>query len=273
MAEKVKLAILGAGNIGRAMAIGLDASGTIKREQMVLTRRHLERLEDLTELGFAAQTDNRDAVRRAEIVVIAVEPQQLNDLLHEIGSELDPGRHLLISVVSGAGIDDMLRHAGKSLPVVRAMPNTGIAIGQSMTCLATNSRHQPVLDQAVQIFDAVGKTLVIDEDLMLPATALCACGIAFFLRTVRAASQGGIEIGFHPADALMMAAQTALGAASLVLARGNHPEREIDAVTTPRGCTIAGLNEMEHQGLSSALIKGIVLSANKAASLYVSEVD
>ena len=111
------------------------------------------------------------------------------------------------------------------------------------------------------------RTLVIPEEQMVPATALCACGVAFFLRAVRAASQGGIEIGFHPGEALTMAAQTALGAASLVLEKDRHPEREIDSVTTPRGCTIAGLNEMEHQGLSSALIRGITVSAEKAEGL------
>jgi pyrroline-5-carboxylate reductase len=103
--------------------------------------------------------------------------------------------------------------------------------------------------------------------MVVPATALCACGVAFFLRSIRAASQGGIEIGFHPEEALFLAAQTARGAASLLL-RGGHPESEIDRVTTPRGCTIAGLNEMEHQGFSSALIKGILLSAEKADQLY-----
>jgi pyrroline-5-carboxylate reductase len=92
--------------------------------------------------------------------------------------------------------------------------------------------------------------------------------VAFFLRAIRAAAQGGIEIGFHPEEALTMAAQTALGSASLVLESGRHPEREIDSVTTPRGCTIAGLNEMEHQGFSSAMIKGITLSSTKAAALY-----
>jgi pyrroline-5-carboxylate reductase len=104
--------------------------------------------------------------------------------------------------------------------------------------------------------------------MMVGATALCACGIAFFLRSVRAASQGGIEIGFHPEDALLLAAQTARGAASLALRDNQHPESEIDRVTTPRGCTIAGLNEMEHQGFSSAMIKGFVLSARKAGVLF-----
>ena len=102
---------------------------------------------------------------------------------------------------------------------------------------------------------------------MTPATALCACGVAFFLRCVRAASQGGIEIGFHPEEALLLAAQTARGAASLLLQEGRHPESEIDRVTTPRGCTIAGLNEMEHRGLSSAMIRGIVVSARAASDL------
>ena len=102
---------------------------------------------------------------------------------------------------------------------------------------------------------------------MTPATALCACGVAFFLHSVRAASQGGIEIGFHPDEALQLAAQTARGAASLLLQAGSHPEQEIDRVTTPRGCTIAGLNEMEHQGFSSAMIRGIILSARQAAGL------
>jgi pyrroline-5-carboxylate reductase len=140
-----------------------------------------------------------------------------------------------------------------------------------MTCLAVSTDRDDVRERAVAIFDTVGKTLVIDEELMVPATALCACGVAFFLRAVRSASQGGIEIGFHPEEALTMAAQTALGAASLVLRKGFHPEREIDSVTTPRGCTIAGLNHMEHQGFSSAMIKGIVTSAEKAASLYAGD--
>lgn len=103
---------------------------------------------------------------------------------------------------------------------------------------------------------------------MIPATALCACGVAFFLRSIRAASQGGIEIGFHPEEALLLAAHTAKGAAALLVEEDRHPESEIDRVTTPRGCTIAGLNEMEHQGFSSALIKGILTSAHKAAGLY-----
>lgn len=268
MESTARIAILGTGNIGRAMAAGIVKAGLFRPAEVILTRRKFQQLDDLAQGGFQTQADNRDAVRRAPIVVLAVEPHQLDGLLQEIAPDLDPARHLLISVVSGAGIADILRGAGTELPVVRAMPNTAIALGKSMTCLATNVSEPEALDRARSIFDAVGVTLVLDEEQMVPATALCACGIAFFLRSVRAASQGGIEIGFHPGDALLMAAQTALGAASLVLDRDAHPEGEIDSVTTPRGCTISGLNEMEHRGFSSAMIKGIVTSARKAASLY-----
>jgi pyrroline-5-carboxylate reductase len=268
MAKKARLTIIGTGNIGRAMACGFAAAGHFQPSEMILTRRNVATLADLAEQGFQIQTDNRDAVRRAESILVAVQPGQLDPVLAEIGPELDAGRHLLISVVSGVSLGDLQRQVGAELPVARAMPNTGIALGHSMTCVAVSSDDARLREQVVSIFDSVGRTLVIAEELMTPATALGACGIAFFLRAIRAAAQGGIEIGFHPEEALTMAAQTALGAASLVLERSRHPEREIDSVTTPRGCTIAGLNEMEHRGFSSAMIRGITTSAEKARSLY-----
>ena len=258
-------AILGAGNIGSAIARGLVRSQEHKADAFILTRRHRPALDALEQQGFQVQTDNRDAVRRADVVVLAVQPQQLNALLDEIAPELDASRHALISVVSGADTASILSRLGKIVPIVRAMPNVAIAVRQSMTCLAGSPE---ALDAARAIFEKVGTTLVIDEEQMIPATALCACGVAYFLRAIRASSQGGIEIGFHPEEAQAMASQTALGAAALMLDTGRHPEREIDTVTTPRGCTIAGLNELEHRGFSSALIKGIQISAQKAKSLY-----
>jgi pyrroline-5-carboxylate reductase len=151
------------------------------------------------------------------------------------------------------------------------MSNTAIAIREAMTCLCAAPEHQPALGRAKTLFDELGKTLLVSEEMMLPATALAGCGIAFFLRAIRAASQGGTQIGFHSEEALLMAAQTARGAASLLLSTRGHPESEIDKVTTPRGCTIEGLNEMEHHGFSSAMITGIVTSSNKAAKLFKEE--
>jgi len=215
--------------------------------------------------GFEPATWDELVARKA-IGRLAVQPQQLDGLLEEIAPEVDAERHTLISVVSGATVESILAHVRTNVPVVRAMPNVAIAVGQSMTCFAGGS--DTAQRAARDIFDAMGTTLVIDEEQMVPATALCACGIAFFLRAVRAAAQGGIEIGFHPEEALAMAAQTAGGAAALMLERGRHPESEIDTVTTPRGCTITGLNELEHRGFSSALIKGILSAAEKAQTLY-----
>jgi len=202
------------------------------------------------------------------VIVIAVEPQQIDGVLAEIAPELMPGNHVVVSVVTGASIDQISQQIGEGVAVVRAMPNTAIAVRESMTCIASNGVDGSALEVAKSIFDIVGKTLVIDEEEMIAATALGACGIAFFLRAIRAASQGGIEIGFHSRDALAIAAQTAKGAATLLLTTENHPEYEIDRVTTPRGCTIAGLNQMEHEGFSSAMIRGITVSADKASKLY-----
>ena len=262
------LAILGGGNLGQALARGLVRSGTLGPDQIHVTRRRPDGLEDLAAEGFGVGISNLDAIERGGTVLIAVQPQQIADLLDEIRDELDPGRHKVISVVSGVTVAQLRQMIPAPIPLVRAMPNTAVSIGESMTCLSADPEGIGALDEAEALFKGVGLTLRIEDEMMVGATALCACGIAFFLRSVRAASQGGIEIGFHPEDALLLAAQTARGAASLALRDNQHPESEIDRVTTPRGCTIAGLNEMEHQGFSSAMIKGFVLSARKAGVLF-----
>ncbi len=264
------IAILGGGNLGVAIAQGLIVSGLLPPESITITRRRTSLLADLGKQKVIVTASNADALKNASIVILAVQPQQLNEVLTDIKKEVNPKKHTIISVVSGASIAEITKQLGKNAPVVRAMPNTAIAIRESMTCLAAETEHQKALGLAQQIFDTVGATVVIHEEQMTSATALCACGIAFFLRAIRAASQGGIEIGFHADEAIKMAAQTARGAASLLLA-GSHPESEIDKVTTPRGCTIAGLNEMEHQGFSSAMIRGITTASDKAMNLYVAK--
>lgn len=261
------IAVLGSGNIGSAVARGIVSAGLAAPSDIILTRRKASHLEQFAEEGFRTMLDNRAAVESAGIVILAVTPQQLNNLLAEIGTGITPGRHTVVSLVSGASIAEIRQKLRPAVTVIRAMPNTAIAIRQSMTCIAALEQGAE-LAAVKRLFEGLGKVVVIDEDLMIPATALCACGIAFFLRAIRAASQGGIEIGFHAEDALLMAAQTARGAASLLVEGRSHPESEVDRVTTPQGCTISGLNQMEHNGFSSALIKGIVTSAEKAAVLY-----
>lgn len=270
MEKNSGIAIVGAGNIGTSIANGLVQSGEFHSENIILTRRRSYLLDEMKEKGFVVHLSNIEAVKKSEIIIIAVEPQQIDGVLAEIGPELIAEKQILISVVTAVSIKQITKLTGKKMPIIRAMPNTAIEVRESMTCLASNGFEERAIDIAKAIFDTVGKTLLISEEEMIAATALGACGVAFFLRAIRAASQGGIEIGFHSENALAIAAQTAKGAASLLLALSKHPEQEIDKVTTPRGCTIAGLNQMEHEGFSSAMIKGITVSADKASRLYSS---
>ncbi len=263
--ENKNISIIGCGNIGTAIATGLVHSEKFSPSQFYLTRRKPEHLENLKNSGYNVTSDNQYAIDKCDIIILAVEPQQLEPLLEDIGNSIKSNQ-MVISVVSGAEIFDIAKHIKAETSIVRAMPNTAISIQESMTCLASTDSES--LKIAQNMFDCVGQTLVIDEEQMVPATALGACGIAFFLRAVRSASQGGIEIGFNSESAFKIAAQTARGAASLLLKSNNHPEAEIDRVTTPRGCTIAGLNEMEHKGFSSAMIKGITTSAEIADELF-----
>ncbi len=262
-----KIAIIGSGNIGLSLARGLVKSQYCNAQEIVLTRRNLKLLADEQKAGFVLSNDNLEAVKDADIIVLSVLPQQLKKVMEQFAAALLPSQ-LIVSVVSGVSCAAIKNVIGADKQVVRAMPNTAISIGQSMTCLATDQASPENMAKAEKLFEAVGSVIVINEDLMTSATALNACGIAFFLRAIRAASQGGVEIGFHAHDALKMAVQTAKGAAELLYQTNSHPESEIDKVTSPKGCTIAGLNEMEHNGFSSAFIKGIKLSAKQAGGLY-----
>ena len=264
----MKAAIIGGGNIGMALADGLIRSHTCQPSDITVTRRSSKGLLPLKEKGFSVTTDNKAAVSNAEVVFLCVLPQQLDGVLDELKPHLNSEKQLLVSVVTGVHTDDIRQRLSSDVRIIRAMPNTAMRVNASMTCLSASNATPQDIQLVQQLFNTMGITIIISEELMSAATALCACGIAFFLRSIRAASQGGVEIGFHAHDAIKIAAQTALGAAQLLLQNNSHPEEEIDKVTSPKGCTIAGLNEMEHQGLSSAMIKGIKLSSNIAKELY-----
>jgi pyrroline-5-carboxylate reductase len=166
-------------------------------------------------------------------------------------------------VVTGVFLKDLAAIVKPGMPIFRAMPNTAIAIQESVTCLCQSGASDEQLKYVTELFNQLGITIPIDEKLMDAATVLGACGIAYALRFIRAATQGGIEIGFDAKTANLISAQTVKGAAELLLKLNRHPEEEIDKVTTPKGCTIVGLNEMEHRGFSSSLIKGIGASYDK----------
>ncbi|MBX3238861.1 MAG: pyrroline-5-carboxylate reductase [Chitinophagaceae bacterium] len=261
-----KIAIIGGGNLGSAIAEGLIQSGFVQPGHILITKRNIKTLARLEEKGVLVSNDNTEAVKFADLVILAIKPFQVDDVLNSLQLLFDENRHVLVSVVTGVSISQIHQALNKKISTVRAMPNTAIAIQQSMTCISARDVSSQQLEYVQDLFNQLGKVVVIEEKLMNAATVLAACGTAYALRYVRANIQGGIEIGFDAATANLIAAQTVKGAVELLLQKHTHPEQEIDKVTTPQGCTIAGLNEMEHQGFSSSLIKGVIASYDKISA-------
>ncbi|HTE08774.1 MAG TPA: pyrroline-5-carboxylate reductase [Flavitalea sp.] len=259
---KSKIAIIGGGNLGTAIAEGLISSEFAAAEDITVTKRNTVTLAPLKEKGVNVTEDNKAAVASAGIIILAVKPFQVKEVLASIAASIT-SEHILVSVVTGVMINDLEEVITINIPVFRAMPNTAIAIRESMTCLSHHNASESQVQLINKLFSTVGKVVAIDEKLMDAATVLGACGTAYAMRYIRANIQGGIEIGFDAATASLIAAQTVKGAADLLLIKKSHPEFEIDKVTTPKGCTIAGLNEMEHRGFSSSLIKGVVASYDR----------
>ncbi|HUX97693.1 MAG TPA: pyrroline-5-carboxylate reductase [Bacteroidales bacterium] len=257
------VAIIGCGNIGLSLLQGLLRNSGADPSKITVTRRNTDELEYLREYGVVVTSDNKQAVQNSDIVVIAVKPYNLTSILDEIRESIDPARHILVSVTAGVTIKEISAQINISLPVFRAMPNISASVGRSVSCIAHGETQRREIDSVRQLFDNMGTTMVIDEELMQSATILGACGVAYVLRFIRAMIQGGIQIGFDAKTASEIVTRTVKGAAELLIEKQIHPESEIDKVTTPKGCTIVGLNEMEHNGFSSSLIKGIVASYEK----------
>jgi len=257
----MKIAIIGAGNLGKSIAKGLITTNAITT--LYLTRRNLDSISDFNGYKDIVLTSNNvEAVKHSDILIFAVQPGHLENILAEIKPFLNE-KHVIISTITGFLISKIENVIGSDNFVIRAMPNTAISVGKSMTCLCSNEKGSKRIKIAEAIFNRLGTSIIIPEEKMQAATVICASGIAFWMRLIRATTQGAIQLGFEAKEAQELAMQTCFGAASLLIESGNHPEQEIDRVTTPMGCTIEGLNEMEHQGLSSSLIKGIVTSFEK----------
>lgn len=257
----MKIAIIGTGNLGKSIAKGLITNNAIT--SLYLTKRNLESIAEFE--GYKnvfLTTDNKKAVENSDILIFAVQPAHFEDILQEIKSSLTE-KHVVISTITGFIISKIEEQIGADKFIIRAMPNTAIAVGKSMTCLCCNTNGEKRIKIAEAIFNRLGHSLSIPESQMQAATVVCASGIAFWMRLIRATTQAAIQLGFDAKEAQELAMYTSEGAANLLIENGNHPEEEIDRVTTPQGCTIEGLNEMEHKGLSSSLIQGMVASFNK----------
>ena len=258
-----KITIIGGGNLGQSIANGL-LNKSYKPNLITITRNNIKLLEPFVKRNVNILSNNTEAIKGAEVVIIAVKPHTIKKILEEINPFLN-SETIIISVVSGFSILNIKELLNNTVTnIFRAMPNTATEVLESMTCIShTESSNNEAVQTVNSIFNTLGEVTIIKEDLMDAATVLGACGIAYALRFIRAMTQGGIEIGFDAKTANLIATQTVKGASELILINKNHPEAEIDKVTTPKGCTIAGLNEMESKGFSAALIKGIKTSFNK----------
>jgi len=261
----MKVAIIGAGNLGLSIAKGiLHSNGATT---MYLTKRNITEIKEFEKYGnVTLTTDNAVAVKNSDILIFAVQPGHFEAILHDI-KDLLTENHVVISTITGFGIARMESIIGADKYIIRSMPNTAISVGKSMTCICSNELGKKRIELAKAIFNRMGHSMEIPEEQMQAATVICASGIAFWMRLIRATTQGAIQLGFDAKEAQELAMHTCNGAANLLVESGSHPEQEIDRVTTPKGCTIEGLNEMEHQGLSSSLIQGIVTSYKKISEI------
>lgn len=261
----MKIAIIGTGNLGRSIAKGLITNNAIT--SLYLTKRNLESISEFD--GYKnvhITSDNTLAVQNSDILIFSVQPAHFDAILNSV-KDLLTEKHVIISTITGFSISKIEAILGSDKFIIRAMPNTAIAVGKSMTCLCSNESGKKRIKIAEAIFNRLGHSMAIPESQMQAATVVCASGIAFWMRLIRATTQAAIQLGFDAKEAQELAMYTSEGAANLLITNGHHPEEEIDRVTTPKGCTITGLNEMEHKGLSSSLIQGMVASFNKISNI------
>lgn len=257
----MKIAIIGCGNMGGAIARGLAADAVFASEHTIAASNRTQPKLDAIKAEYPqieTSTDNCQAAAAADIVVIAVKPWLIDSVAEGLRPVLTAGQ-IIVSVVAGVPFSH-LRELFGTATLFRVIPNTAIAIGESMTVIADDGADSGQLAVVTDIFNRLGETLVVEERLLDAAMSLGSCGTAYALRYVRAAMEAGVELGLYPGQAKKIVAQTVKGAASLLLARGTHPEEEIDKVTTPGGFTIKGLNRMEACGFSNAVIEGLKAS-------------
>ena len=254
----MKITIIGAGNMGGAIARGLAKGSIFSENEITCTAKSTATLEKLRETnpGFTLLTDNQQAVKGAEIIVFAVKPWLMKEVIEQVRPALLPSDQIYISVAAGITCQELQEWTGSS-SVIRVIPNTAIEIQESMTFITASDLNLPALTTVDKIFAELGNTMTVPEGQLAACTALASCGIAFAMRYIHASAQGGVEIGVKAADAQKIVEHTMIGAAKLLLAKNAHPAVEIDKVTTPGGITIRGLNEMEHAGFTSAVIKGL----------------
>lgn len=256
----MKIAIIGAGNMGGSIARGLTKGSMIDDLDIIVSNPSMDKLKKLRNeyLGLSITQDNAEAAMGADIVILAVKPWLVEPVMRELKLK---SKQILISVAAGISFEELAHYVvAPEMPMFRLIPNTAISELESMTLVAARNTNDEQDKFVLQLFSEMETVMLIPEDKITAATALASCGIAYVLKYVQAAMQAGIEMGIRPKDAMTMVAQSLKGAAALILNNDTHPSVEIDKVTTPGGITIKGINELEHNGFTSAIIQAMKAS-------------
>jgi pyrroline-5-carboxylate reductase len=266
--RKKKIAILGTGNMGEALAKGLLRAGKTAPEALVCADPRAERREEIrVRYGVHVTANNREAAAQADLIVIAVKPQVIDVLLDEIAPAVD-AKKLVISIAAGVPISAIARKLGAGVRIVRTMPNTPALVGAGATALARGSHATDAdLEQALALFEAVGMAVVVEENLLDAVTGLSGSGPAFVFIAIEALADGGVKVGLARPVALALAAQAVMGSAKLVLETGEHPGRLKDQVTSPGGTSIAGVHALEQHGFRAALIAAVEAATRRSREL------
>lgn len=258
----LKVAIIGAGNMGGAIARGLAKGRMISSSHIRVSDISLQHLSAIQEAFPAMETytSNTDAIHNADIIIIAVKPWLVEPIANEIEKKIDYKKQMIVSVAAGVDFSTLTDLFDTKATLFRVIPNTAIDILQSVSTISAHNASTEQQNLIVDLFNELGKTFVVPESQLNAFMSLSSCGIAYAFRYIRAAMEGGVEMGIYPNVAKEVVLQTLRGAIDLLEANNSHPEVEIDKVTTPGGITIKGLNEMEAQGFTNAVVKGLKAS-------------
>lgn len=256
----MKIAIIGAGNMGGAIARGIVQGSKVKAVDITVANPSNGKLDALKAFNpeINVTNNNQEAIENADMVLLAVKPWLVKSVLENIS--FDAKKQILVTVAAGVAFTEYCKIIGESATIFRVIPNTAISLLESTTLIASYNASKEQEQFMLDLFDEMGLAMIINESQMSAATALTSCGIAYVLKYIHAAVEAGVEMGIYPKDAQKMVAQSVKGAAELLLQNDTHPAIEIDKVTTPGGLTIKGLNELEHAGFSSAIIRAMKAS-------------
>ncbi len=260
--SKIRIAVIGAGNMGGAIVRGMARGKLVDPSQIIVSDINETLLNQFKEFDSRLNitTSNAEAIGKADIIILAVKPWLVATIANEISKDLNYSRQLIVSIAAGVDFDSLTSLFSDEAAIFRIIPNTAIEVGQSVSVVSGYkvSKQQEALIQT--LFSELGKVFFVPESQLGAFTSLSSCGIAFAFRYIRAAMEGGVEMGIYPGIAKDVVLQTLKGAVDLLEQTGSHPEAEIDKVTTPGGITIKGLNEMEANGFTNSVIKGLKAS-------------